>query len=146
VEVSPAETKPVSNAEINRELTVLKRMFTLEMQAGKILHRPHIPMRQEDNVRTGFFEREQFESVRRHLPADLQPVITFAYITGWRIASEVLPMQWRHVDFKAGEVRLDPGDDEEQGRASLQADDPVEHVPGRSNVRRDETEGGRRKR
>ena len=109
IELSPAVTKSVSNGEINRELTVLKRMFTLAMQAGKILHRPHIPMLAEDNVRTGFFEREQFESVRSHLPADLQPVITFAYITGWRIASEVLPMEWRHVDFKADEVRLDPG-------------------------------------
>jgi integrase len=28
---------------------------------------------------------------------------------GWRITSEVLPLQWRHVDLKAGEVRLDPG-------------------------------------
>jgi integrase len=32
-------------------------------------------------------------------------VITFAYITGWRIASEILPLQWRQVDFDAGEVR-----------------------------------------
>jgi integrase len=109
VEVSPALTKPVSNGEINRELTALKRMFTLAMQAGKILYRPHIPLLNEDNVRTGFFEREQFESVRNHLPSALQPVVTFAYITGWRITSEVLPLQWRHVDFKAGEVRLDPG-------------------------------------
>ncbi|NOT26099.1 MAG: site-specific integrase [Acidobacteria bacterium] len=109
IEVSPVLTKQVSNGEINRELTVLKRMFTLAMQAGKILYRPHIPMLQEDNVRTGFFEREQFESVRSHLPASLQPVIAFAYVTGWRIASEVLPMEWRQVDFKAGEVRLDPG-------------------------------------
>lgn len=36
-------------------------------------------------------------------------MVTFAYITGWRIASEVLPLQWRNVDFKAREVRLDPG-------------------------------------
>jgi integrase len=28
---------------------------------------------------------------------------------GWRINSEVLPLQWRQVDLKAGEVRLDPG-------------------------------------
>jgi integrase len=106
-EVSPAVTKSVSNGEINRELTALKRMFTLAMQAGKIVHRPHIPMLQENNTRTGFFEREQFEAVRAHLPDPLQPVITFAYVTGWRIASEVLPLQWRHVDLKAGEVRLD---------------------------------------
>jgi integrase len=35
-------------------------------------------------------------------------VIEFAYITGWRIPSEVLTLEWRQVDFKAGEVRLDP--------------------------------------
>ena len=39
----------VSNAEINRELTALKRMFTLAVQAGKLLHRPHVPLLQEDN-------------------------------------------------------------------------------------------------
>ena len=39
----------------------------------------------------------------------MQPVVTFAYVTGWRINSEVLPLQWRQVDLKVGEVRLDPG-------------------------------------
>jgi len=109
VELSPAITKQVSNAEINRELTVLKRMFTLAMQASKILYRPHIPMLQEDNVRVGFFEREQYEAVLAHLSEALRPIVTFAYVTGWRIPSEVLTLEWRHVDLKAGEVRLDPG-------------------------------------
>ena len=84
-------------------------MFTLAIADGLILHRPHIPMLQEDNTRTGFFERDQFESVRAHLPEALRPVVTFAYVTGWRLASEVLPLQWRHVHLDAGEVRLDPG-------------------------------------
>jgi integrase len=35
--------------------------------------------------------------------------VEFAYITGWRIKSEILPLEWRHVDFGAGEVRLDAG-------------------------------------
>jgi integrase len=99
----------VSNGEINRELTVLKRMFVLAIQAGKLLQKPHIPMLREDNVRVGFFERDEFEAVLRRLPEAVQPVATFAYLTGWRIDSEVLPLQWRHVDFAAGEVRLDPG-------------------------------------
>ena len=43
------------------------------------------------------------------MPAPLQPVVEFAYITGWRIASEVLPLQWRQVDLVGGEVRLDAG-------------------------------------
>jgi integrase len=98
-----------SNAEINRELTTLKRVFALAIQGGKLLHRPHIPLLREDNIRTGFFEPNQFASVYEHLPPAIRPVIEFAYITGWRIPSEVLTLEWRNVDFKAGEVRLDPG-------------------------------------
>jgi integrase len=34
----------------------------------------------------------------------------FAYLTGWRIKSEILPLQWGiNVDFIAGEIRLEPG-------------------------------------
>jgi integrase len=98
----------VSNAEINRELTILKRMFTPAVQADKLLRRPHIPLLEERNTRTGFFELEMLESVMAHLPAALQPVILFAYLTGWRIPSEVLPLEWRQVDFTVGEIRLDP--------------------------------------
>ena len=57
--------RKVSNGEINRELTTLKRMFNLARQDGKLTHVPHIPMLKERNVRTGFFEREQFSSHRR---------------------------------------------------------------------------------
>jgi integrase len=99
----------VSNAEINRELTILKRIYSLAIQSGKLLHKPHIPLLREDNTRTGFFEPEQLTSVLAHLPAPLHPVIEFAYITGWRIHSEVLPLEWHQVDFRGGEVRLAPG-------------------------------------
>jgi integrase len=36
-------------------------------------------------------------------------VVRVAYITGWRIHAELLPLEWRQVDFAAGEIRLDPG-------------------------------------
>ena len=98
----------VSNAEINRELTLLKRMFTLAVQARQLLHRPHIPMLEERNTRRGFFEFDQLAAVVARLPEPLQPIVQFAYITGWRVHSEILPLERRHVDFDAGEVRLDP--------------------------------------
>ncbi len=97
-----------ANATINRELAALKRMFKLGVNAEKVYRAPHIPLLREHNVRKGFFEREQFEAVRNHLPAYLRPVITFAYITGWR-RGEVLSLQWPQVDFAAGTVRLEPG-------------------------------------
>ena len=36
-------TRPVSAGEINRELTALKRMFSLAQKDGKLLHRPPSP-------------------------------------------------------------------------------------------------------
>jgi hypothetical protein len=35
--------------------------------------------------------------------------VTFAFQTGWRILSEVLPLRWAQVDLDAGIVRLEPG-------------------------------------
>ena len=105
----PKSGGPFRSGEINRELTVLKRMFSLAIEAGKLHHKPHFDMLREDNVRVGFFEREQYEAVLAHLPEAMRPVVTFAYVTGWRINSEVLPLQWRQVDLRVGEVRLDPG-------------------------------------
>jgi integrase len=81
----------------------------MAVQAGLIFFKPFVPMLRESAARLGFFEAEQIGSVLAHLPAEIQPVIEFAAITGWRIASEVLPLEWRQVDFEEGEVRLDAG-------------------------------------
>ncbi len=65
-------------------------MFSLAIEAGKLPHKPHFAMLREDNARGGFFERDQYEAVPAHLPEGKRPVVTFAYVTGWRINSEVL--------------------------------------------------------
>ncbi len=98
-----------SNATINRDLICLKRMCTLAMQAGKLTVRPYIPLLQEHHVRQGFFEPEQCTRVKRHLPAHMRGIVAVAHVTGWRTPSEILPLEWRSLDMKAGEVRLDAG-------------------------------------
>jgi hypothetical protein len=67
----PEVRRPVSAGEINRELTVLKRMFSLAIEAAKLHHKPHFDMLREDNVRVGFFERAQYVAVLAHLEARL---------------------------------------------------------------------------
>lgn len=96
-------------ATTEKELAALKRMFTLGYRAGKVAQPPHIPTLMVDNVRQGFFERPDFEALLAELPEDLRPMMEFAYYTGWRIPSEVLPLTWRQVDFRAGVMRLEPG-------------------------------------
>jgi len=107
--VARRQAAGAANATINRDLIALKRMFRLAVQAGRVMTRPHIPLLQEANIRRGFFERDQFERVTGHLPAHLRGVAAFAYLTGWRTPSEILPLEWPQVDRAAGEVRLDPG-------------------------------------
>jgi len=84
VERTP-QGKPTSNATINRELSALKRAFSLGIDAGKLTHKPKIPMLKENNVRTGSFERDQFEAVQVKLAEPLRPALSFGYVTGWRI-------------------------------------------------------------
>ena len=64
----------------------------------------------EATPRSGFFEPAEFNAVEARLPVEVRPVARVAYITGWRLASEIVTRQWRHVDFAAGFVRLDPGE------------------------------------
>jgi integrase len=92
-----------TNAEINRELAIVRRAFRL----AKLPH--PVTMLKEAAARSGFFAPDQFAAVCAHLSPALVDVVTFAYITGWRVRSEVLPLEWRHVDFDAREVRLDAG-------------------------------------
>jgi integrase len=86
------------------------RLFRLAEIAGKVAQRPYIPMLQEDNARKGFFAAPEFRAVLAELPDAINPVAEVAYITGWRIRSELLTRQWMHVDFEAGWLRLEPGE------------------------------------
>ena len=97
-----------ANSTINKELSALGRMFTLAQRAGKVITQPHLGKLQENNARKGFFEQDQFNAVLKHLPEALKPLIETAYITGWRIDSEIITRQRHHVDTKAGWLRLDP--------------------------------------
>ena len=100
--------RSASNAEINRELAALRRAFRLAVQAGRLVQCPHVPMLQERNIRRGFLEPDQIAAVCAALPEPLRPVVRFAFATGWRTASEVLPLEWRNVDWAGRCVRLDP--------------------------------------
>lgn len=98
-------------ATVNRELAALKRMFRLGMRQGMVATMPHIAMLTENNTRKGFFELDQFKLLLKHLPEEYHALYEVAYITGWRIRSELLTRQWRHVDFSGrGSLRLDPGE------------------------------------
>ena len=67
-----------ANGTINRELGALKRMFRLALQhtPPKVARAPHVPMLEERNVRSGFFEHEDFLALRGVLPDYAQVAAT----------------------------------------------------------------------
>jgi integrase len=93
---------------VNYELAILRRGFRLGRNI--VPSRPDFEMLKVDNVRKGFFEPEQYRAVLAHLPDYLKPVATIAHITGWRVKSEILTRQWKHIDVDAGWMRLEPGE------------------------------------
>lgn len=48
-------------------------VFSLAIQSGKLLQKPHIALLKEDNVRVGFFERDQFQAVLQRLAPAVRP-------------------------------------------------------------------------
>lgn len=88
-----------SVATLNRELSALRHAFALASQHNPplVANVPVIKLAKERNRRKGFFEWEQFVRVRDHLPDYLKPVMTVAFFTGWRAASEICTRQPKHV-------------------------------------------------
>ncbi len=119
------------NSSVNRELAALKRMLNLgaNQTPPKVDRVPHIPMLKENNVRRGFFEHEDFISLRGALPCYLKGFITFAYKTGWRF-SEISNLKWNQVDLKAGIVRLEAGTTKNDEGRTVYLDEELSQVFG----------------
>jgi integrase len=93
-------------ATVKNELAALRRAFNLAVRADRLPQRPPFPIIDARNRRTGFFEESEFRAVLAHLPADVAAVAEFLYWSGWR-KGETLALEWRHVDLKAGIIRIE---------------------------------------
>jgi len=106
----------VAPGTINRHVDHLRRMFHLAVEEELIVYIPGKFKRlsEEGRSRTGFLEEAQFHDICNRMTATTadavevyRDIATVAYITGWRTDSEILPLEWRHIDLAGGELRLD---------------------------------------
>jgi integrase len=91
---------------VRNELAMLRRMMRLAHRRGLVPSVPDMPMPAEAPPRQGFLERHELEAILAHMPDGYAPAIRFAYLTGWRFASEVRTLEWSHVDTRRGLVIL----------------------------------------
>ena len=92
--IGKRQTEGLSNATINRKLSLLGKTLRLAMERGQLMRVPRIHLLQETSQRSEFFERPDFERVCNHLARrpDLQLAVTIAYTYGWRMQSEILAL------------------------------------------------------
>lgn len=59
-----------ADASINRDLAALKKAFSLALRQTppRVQRMPYVPTLKEDNVRTGFLEREEYLKLKAALP------------------------------------------------------------------------------
>ena len=106
--IAKRQAESASNGTINRELALLRRMFTLAIEDGVLRLAPHVPLLKEAPPRKGFLEHAEFQKLREKLPEYLRTVLTMGYYTGMRLG-EILKIRWNCVDFDRAEITLDPG-------------------------------------
>jgi integrase len=99
-----------ARATVNNELAALRLAFNLAVGARKLTYAPMIRTPDPRNARKGFIDRGSLESICEHLSGSLAAVVKAAFVTGWRVQSELLTREWRHVDFRAGWLRLEPNE------------------------------------
>lgn len=99
-----------SNASINRELAIVKRAFHLAVASDppRVARMPSIAMLEENNVRKGFLEHDDYRKLRDELPQESRLLFVVAYHLGCR-KGELMQIQWSDVDLRARRITLPVG-------------------------------------
>jgi len=97
-------------ATIGYDLAILRHSYRLAHDAGKIGAVPKFPKLRFNNARKGFLTPGDYLILLGELPEHLRPVLTVAYYSGWRVRSELLTRQIKHVNLREGTLRLDAGE------------------------------------
>jgi integrase len=99
--------RPRCSASVNRETTVLKRMFNLAIREELAERNPcwKIKMLPENNVRDRILSAEELERLIFHLPMHAALIVRFAYWTGMR-AGEIFNLTWDKVNLKEKAIKL----------------------------------------
>jgi len=91
----------VKNGTINRELTCLKRMFSLAIKWGEAKLNPvqQIDMLEEPPGRTRFLSIEDAQKLIKCCSEHIKLIVILALNTGMRL-NEILPLKWKQIYIK----------------------------------------------
>ncbi len=93
---------------IQKEIACLRRMFRLGAMSGTVAVLPIFPSIHVDNARQVFWTYVEYCNIVNEVPDYLKPIVILAYWTGCRL-SELLSLDWRHVDLETGRMEFERG-------------------------------------
>ncbi|MCI0619373.1 tyrosine-type recombinase/integrase, partial [bacterium] len=102
--------RPISNAEINRVISIVGQAFRLAKRSGRIrIDPPYFRKLPELRKRTEYWKDSEYPTLLRLSVEYIRPLLQFMNLTGWR-PGEVPKLKWKeNVDWDRREVRLLPG-------------------------------------
>jgi integrase len=97
------------NGTINRELTALRRMYSLARKQGTLTLLPYFSLLPEADPRQGFVDDAQFDRLVAACDEPWMRVfLELGYTYGWR-HGELLPLRVKQLNFARREIRLEAG-------------------------------------
>ena len=101
------QTKVIKPATVNRELALLKHMFTKAIEWGKLRDNPakKVKLLKGEVRRVRYLMPEEVQSLLSNCADHLRPIVTVALNTGMR-KSELLGLMWNQVNFEQGIITL----------------------------------------
>lgn len=94
----------ISNDAINNSLRLLRRMFTLARDTGKLTNVPKFELLRGKS-RSGFLPPESFQALVNAIPVRFVPLLVLLYQTGVRVG-EAEKIEWTEVDLDAAKITL----------------------------------------
>ena len=111
--------KAPSHATLNREVALLKRMYSYAVECERIPHSPiaHVPMLEENNVRQRTITEAEIAHIAAAAGPHLGPMFLAYYDTGMR-KTELRLLRTAALDLERKAIRLRP-EDTKTGRARV---------------------------
>ena len=106
--VSPgSQAKIIKPATVNRELALLKHMFTKAIEWGKLKENPakKVKLLKGEVRRVRYLMPDEVRRLLSNCTDHLKPIVTVALNTGMR-KSEILGLTWNQVNFEQGIITL----------------------------------------
>jgi integrase len=126
-----------SPSTVRYDLAILRRIFNILVK-DKLLHAsaaPHVTMPEEAPARQGFLSVADFHRLLAALPLELQDIVLFLYLTGWRVG-EMRSLEWRDIDFEYSVIRLRQENSKNKNGRVIKLSGDLFNIIARANERR----------